>query len=144
MKEHTYKVIELVGSSKATIEEAVKNALSKASESLGNSRWFEVTEIRGAIENKDVAYWQVGVKLGFSTEGEQMKPAGAEKTKKEPVTQAKSSGKYRCKVCGYIYDPEKGDPDNGINPGTPFKDLPDDWKCPECGVNKDQFEKIGE
>jgi len=52
------------------------------------------------------------------------------------------SQKYRCKVCGYIYDPGKGDPDNGIDPGTPFKDLPDDWKCPECGVNKDQFEEI--
>lgn len=144
MNEHAYKVIELVGSSKATIEEAVKNALSKASESLNKSRWFEVTEIRGAIENNDVAYWQVGVKLGFNTEEEQVKPAGAEKTKEEPGRKAKSTGKYRCKVCGYIYDPEKGDPDNGIKPGTLFKDLPDDWKCPECGVNKDQFEEMGE
>lgn len=143
MNEHTYKVIELVGSSKATIEEAVKNAFSTASESLNKSRWFEVTEIRGAIENNDVAYWQVGVKLGFNTEGEQVKPDGAERIKKEPGGQTKRSGKYRCKVCGYIYDPEKGDPDNGIKSGTLFKDLPDDWKCPECGVNKDQFEEVG-
>ncbi|MCQ9208516.1 MAG: rubredoxin [Omnitrophica bacterium] len=56
--------------------------------------------------------------------------------------QPKASGKYRCKVCGYIFDPEKGDPDNGITPGTAFKDVPDEWKCPECGVNKDQFEEI--
>lgn len=48
--------------------------------------------------------------------------------------------KYRCTVCGYIYDPGKGDPDGGIEPGTPFKDIPDDWVCPVCGVGKDQFE----
>lgn len=50
--------------------------------------------------------------------------------------------KYKCTVCSYIYDPEKGDPDNGINPGTAFEALPDDWVCPECGVGKDEFEKI--
>ena len=50
--------------------------------------------------------------------------------------------KYECKVCGYIYEPGKGDPDNSINPGTAFKDLPDDWKCPECGVGKEEFEKM--
>jgi rubredoxin len=50
--------------------------------------------------------------------------------------------KYRCVVCGYIYDPAEGDPDNGVNPGTPFEDLPDDWVCPVCGATKDQFEKV--
>ncbi len=50
--------------------------------------------------------------------------------------------KYRCTVCGYIYDPEKGDPDGGIRPGTPFEEIPDDWVCPICGASKDQFEKI--
>jgi len=50
--------------------------------------------------------------------------------------------KYRCLVCGYIYDPKIGDPDNGIAAGTSFEDLPDTWVCPECGVPKDQFEKI--
>lgn len=49
--------------------------------------------------------------------------------------------KYVCKVCGYIYDPEKGDPDSGIQPGIPFDQLPDDWLCPICGADKDQFEK---
>ncbi len=47
--------------------------------------------------------------------------------------------KYVCDVCGYIYDPEKGDPEGGINPGTSFQDLPDDWICPECGAGKDEF-----
>lgn len=50
--------------------------------------------------------------------------------------------KYKCLVCGYIYDPAKGDPDNGINPGTSFDALPEDWVCPECGVGKDSFEKL--
>ncbi len=49
--------------------------------------------------------------------------------------------KYVCKVCGYVYDPAVGDPDSGINPGTPFDKLPDDWVCPICGAGKDQFEK---
>lgn len=50
--------------------------------------------------------------------------------------------KYKCTVCSYVYEPEKGDPGNAINPGTAFEDLPDDWVCPECGVGKDQFEEI--
>ena len=50
--------------------------------------------------------------------------------------------KYRCTVCGYVYDPETGDPDGGIKPGTAFTDIPDDWVCPVCGAAKDQFEKV--
>ena len=48
--------------------------------------------------------------------------------------------KYVCTVCGWVYDPAKGDPDNGIQPGTAFEDLPEDWTCPECGVSKEDFE----
>ena len=54
--------------------------------------------------------------------------------------------KYVCEPCGYVYDPEVGDPDNGIAPGTAFEDLPDDWVCPIWGGEKDQFveeEKAG-
>ena len=47
--------------------------------------------------------------------------------------------KYVCDVCGYIYDPEKGDPDSGIAPGTPFEAIPDSWSCPLCGIGKDSF-----
>ena len=50
--------------------------------------------------------------------------------------------KYKCSVCGYIYDPEIGDPDNGIGPGTPFEQLPDTWICPVCGAAKSEFEKV--
>ena len=48
--------------------------------------------------------------------------------------------KYVC-PCGYVYDPEVGDPDSGIAPGTKFEDIPDDWVCPVCGLSKDMFEK---
>lgn len=49
--------------------------------------------------------------------------------------------RYVCGPCGYVYDPADGDPDNGIDPGTSFKDLPDDWCCPICGAEKGDFEK---
>jgi len=51
--------------------------------------------------------------------------------------------KYKCTVCGYIYDPAAGDASQGVKPGTAFINLPDDWVCPECGVGKDMFEKVG-
>jgi rubredoxin len=50
--------------------------------------------------------------------------------------------KYRCMICGYIYDPEKGDINNGVSAGTSFEELSDNWMCPVCGVDKYQFEKI--
>lgn len=50
---------------------------------------------------------------------------------------------WECLVCGYIYDPAQGDPDSGIEPGTAFEDIPDDWYCPDCGAGKDMFEPIG-
>lgn len=49
---------------------------------------------------------------------------------------------YVCTVCGYIYDPAVGDSDNGVDPGTKFEDIPDDWVCPLCGVPKSDFEKV--
>jgi flavin reductase (DIM6/NTAB) family NADH-FMN oxidoreductase RutF/rubredoxin len=62
--------------------------------------------------------------------------------KKQPKTRQGRKEKmqnYVCEVCGYVYDPEQGDPDNGVEPGTAFEDLPDDWVCPVCGAGKDQF-----
>ena len=50
--------------------------------------------------------------------------------------------KYKCLICGYIYDPTLGDPDNGIKPGTSFQAIPNDWVCPECGAPKSEFEKL--
>ncbi len=50
--------------------------------------------------------------------------------------------KYKCTVCGYVYDPAAGDPDSGVAPGTPFEEIPDSWRCPVCGVEKSMFERI--
>ena len=50
--------------------------------------------------------------------------------------------KYKCLICGYIYDPALGDPDNGIKSGTSFQTIPDSWVCPVCGAPKSEFEKI--
>jgi rubredoxin len=58
-------------------------------------------------------------------------------TRKDNIMQ-----KYKCLLCGWIYDPEVGDPDNGVDPGTAFEDIPDDWVCPECGAGKEDFEAI--
>ena len=49
--------------------------------------------------------------------------------------------KYVCPACGYVYDPEAGDPDNGVAPGTSFESLSEDWVCPVCGLSKSEFEK---
>jgi len=49
--------------------------------------------------------------------------------------------KYECSICGYVYDPAVGDPDNGIAPGTKFEDIPEDWVCPTCGAPKSEFNK---
>jgi rubredoxin len=52
--------------------------------------------------------------------------------------------KFKCQVCGYIYDPIAGDPDSGVKPGTPFESIPDTWVCPVCGADKSQFIKVEE
>lgn len=70
----------------------------------------------------------------------------SEKNEQQPegstATMLKESRKYQCKICGYIYDPEEGDPHAGIEPGTAFEDIPDDWVCPICGVTKKDFVPI--
>lgn len=68
MTDHIYKKVELVGSSKVSIEKAVQNALTKAGETIRNIRWLEVGEIRGHIVDSKVDHWQVGVKFGFTLE----------------------------------------------------------------------------
>lgn len=69
MSDHIYKKIELIGSSPTSIEDAVNNAVNRAAKTIRNMRWFEVSEIRGHLEDGKVAHWQVTVKLGFTLEG---------------------------------------------------------------------------
>ncbi len=66
MSDHVYKHIELTGSSKTSIEDAIKTALARASQTLHGMHWFEVTDTRGFIEDGKVAYWQVTIKVGFT------------------------------------------------------------------------------
>ena len=68
MDEHVYKAIELTGSSKVSMEDAVKNAITKAAETVHNMRWFQVIDTRGYIEEKYVSYWQVNIKIGFTVD----------------------------------------------------------------------------
>lgn len=68
MSEHVYKTTELVGSSKKSAEDAVVQALKRASKTIRNLRWFQVTETRGTIEDGEVGYWQVTLKIGFTLE----------------------------------------------------------------------------
>lgn len=68
MSDHVYKTVELTGSSTSSMEDAVKKAIARASQTLRNMRWFEVTETRGHIEDGTIAHWQVTVKVGFTLE----------------------------------------------------------------------------
>jgi len=66
---------------------------------------------------------------------------GVQDSRHVPTQGSNRMNKYVCTVCGYVYDPALGDPDNGVEPQTAFEDLPDDWVCPQCGADKDQFEE---
>ena len=70
MTDHIYKTIELTGTSSVGSDDAVKNALARASKTMRNLRWFEVTEVRGRIDDGDVAQWQVAVKVSFALDEE--------------------------------------------------------------------------
>jgi len=78
------------------------------------------------------------VKGGISPKTAPTYSSSADKIRKK---EEQKMDKYVCTVCGYVYDPEKGDMENGIKPGTKFEDIPDDWVCPVCGAGKDDFEK---
>ncbi|TMH07247.1 MAG: dodecin domain-containing protein [Betaproteobacteria bacterium] len=68
MSNHVYKLLELTGSSTTSIEDAVQNAIEKASETVRNIHWFTITETRGHVDNGKIAHWQVSLKLGFTLE----------------------------------------------------------------------------
>ncbi|PAZ15057.1 dodecin family protein [Streptomyces sp. SA15] len=68
MSNHTYRVTEIVGTSPEGVDQAVRNGISRASQTLRHLDWFEVTQVRGQIENGEIAHWQVGLKVGFRLE----------------------------------------------------------------------------
>ena len=69
MPEHVYKAIEITGSSSTSVEDAISGAVARAAKTLHNLRWFQVTEVRGAIEGNRVGHWQVTMKVGFTLDG---------------------------------------------------------------------------
>lgn len=91
--------------------------------------------IRGVSPEKSPTYLREE-KLKPETLREKPSKQDERRAKKEP---AKAMKKYRCTVCGHIYDPAEGDPPAGIAPGTAFEDIPDNWTCPICGVTKEDF-----
>ena len=98
-----------------------------------------VTESEIMSDDKAITYeYYHKVKGGFSPK---TAPTYSSKVDKEIKMEEEKMDRYVCKVCGYIYDPKKGDPDKGIKPGTKFQDLPSDWVCPVCGAGKKEFEK---
>jgi dodecin len=66
MSDHTYKIIELTGSSNVSIQNAIENAIARAAKTVHDMRWFEVTETRGHLDNGKIAHWQVTIKIGFT------------------------------------------------------------------------------
>jgi len=124
----------------AYIECEVENSINLGTHTLFIGKVVNA-EVLSEDEVMTYAYYHE-VKKGKSPKNA---PTFIKENKEEKKTiQGGTLEKYRCKVCSYIYDPEKGDPDNGIEPGTKFEDIPDDWVCPVCGVGKEEFEKISE
>jgi len=102
-------------------------------------------EITSDKEPMTYAYYHK-VKKGLTPKAAPTYYAASE-VKEAPVTSKKEGTamqKYRCTVCGYIYDPQKGDPDSGVAPDTQFEKLPDTWVCPVCGADKSAFEPVNE
>jgi len=97
----------------------------------------------GELVNADVISDEVSMTYDYYHQVKRGVTPKAAATYVEEKKETKSNiAKYKCKVCGYIYDPEKGDPEGGIKPGTPFEEIPGSWKCPACGAAKSEFEKV--
>jgi len=94
-------------------------------------QWDDTAQVSQLIANK----------ADVSVRAEQLLDEGFDPRTSEAKGET-TMEKWECLACGYIYDPEEGDPDSGIAPGTAFEDIPDDWVCPVCGVGKDMFEKL--
>lgn len=85
-----------------------------------------------------------GTRSGWGAPSGRLGPSEQEAFNKSFHLNKKIMKKYVCDVCGWVYDPEVGDPDGGIAPGTAFEDIPEDWVCPECGVTKEDFSVVEE
>lgn len=98
--------------------------------------WGEVNAAEILKEGEPMTYaYYHQVKRGSTP------PTAPSYISKEKEGSSVKMDRYVCNICGYVYDPEEGDPENDISPGTSFDDLPEDWVCPVCGAGKEDFEK---
>ena len=125
----------------AIIEAEVTQSIDNATHTLFIAKIVACRTLDDAAEPMTYAYYR-DIKQGRTPEtaATYIKIKQKSKIKKG----VKSIMKYKCLICGYIYNPAVGDPENGVEPGTSFEDLPDDWVCPECGADKYQFEPVEE
>jgi flavin reductase (DIM6/NTAB) family NADH-FMN oxidoreductase RutF/rubredoxin len=115
------------------IEAKVINSMEVGTHTLFVGEMVEAEPLND--EPMTYAYYQQ-IKRGAIAKAAPAKPKEEGQKKKD------KTGKYICSVCQYIYDPQKGDPDSGVKPGTPFEELPDDWVCPVCGAEKSAFREL--
>lgn len=126
-----------------TDEALYENKLSVVYDDLDEAR-KTLDRVREFITNHPTVYLSTHTPLGYENlESKKIIDLNnpPETISVGEVTFKIATGKYVCSICGYVYDPEIGDPDNGIPAGTPFEDLPDDWHCPRCKQGKDKFNK---
>jgi flavin reductase (DIM6/NTAB) family NADH-FMN oxidoreductase RutF/rubredoxin len=98
----------------------------------------------GEVVNTDVVTDEVSMTYDYYHQVRRgVTPRAAATYVEEKKEVRTNMARYRCTVCGYIYDPQEGDPDSGVKPGTAFKDLPEEWACPVCGAAKSEFEEVG-
>ena len=126
-----------------TDEALYENKLSTIFEDLEAAR-TSLDMVREFIRNNPTVYVSTHTPLGYENlEAKRVcdldNPPESIPPKEAIVKE--STGKYVCTVCGYVYDPEIGDPDHGIPAGTKFEELPENWNCPRCGQAKDKFTK---
>jgi len=129
----------LVENSIGYLEAQVVNSIDVETHTLFIGKVINA-EVFSEEEPLTYTYYQL-LKRGAARPAQTAQPPLAEKKAEAPAADP-ATQKYECPVCGYIYDPAVGDPDSGIAPGTAFKDIPDDWVCPVCGVSKDEFEPL--
>lgn len=126
-----------------TDEALYENKLSIVYDDLEEAR-KTLDRVRGFITNHPTVYLSTHTPLGYENlENKKVIDLNnpPETIPVGEVTYKTASGKYVCSICGYVYDPAIGDPDNGIPAGTKFEDLPEDWHCPRCKQGKDKFNK---
>ena len=126
-----------------TDEALYENKLSIFFEDLEKAR-NTLDNVREFVRNNHTVYLSTHTPLGYENlENKKIMDLDnpPEIIPPKDVFIKQATGKYVCTICGYVYDPEIGDPDNGIPAGTNFQDLPEDWHCPRCKQGKDKFNK---